>query len=219
MKNLNPHAGYSQITTGTFYVPRGLIVDLIRNKKLKTNELSFYLLAILSADWNAGEHRYGLIRHNLKDLSQILKIPNSTFTENLNKLIDKGLLSKHSNAIRVNNFDYFQKAKAYKSKNQNNEILEQLKEIPKKDCEIPESQSDISENISIKLSDSFNVSFKVGNNLSDNDRYQYTQSEWAKIRLQDPGLPSWEDKLLIDESVREATPIKPFHQQVGEALY
>lgn len=219
MKNLNPHAGYSQLTTGTFYIPRGLILDLVRNKKLKTNELSFYILAILSADWNPGEHRYGLIRHNLKDLSQILGIPNSTFTENLNKLIDKGLLSKHSSAIRVNNFDCFQKSKAYKATNQNNEILEQLKQISENKSEKTDSQSDISEHNSIKLSDSFNVSFKVGNNLSDKDSYQYTQLEWAKIRLQDPGLPSWEDKLLIDESVREATPIKPFHQQVREALY
>ena len=219
MKNLNPHAGYSQITTGTFYIPRGLIVDLIRNKKLKTNELTFYILAVLSADWNPGKHRYGLIRHNLKDLAQIFGIPNSTFTENLNRLIEKGLLSKYSSVIRVNNFDYFQKAKAYKSKNQNNEILEQLKEIPKKDFEKTESQSDISECNSNKISNFFNVSFKVGNNLSNKDSYQYTQSEWTKIRLEDPGLPSWEDKLLIDESVSEATPIRSFHQQVKEALY
>jgi len=48
------------------------------------------------------------------------------------------------------------------------------------------------------------ISSKIQSNvLSDNVESSYTKEAWELERIKDPGLPSWENKLLIDESIRE----------------
>ncbi len=219
MKNLNPYAGIKQISTGYYYSPRGFVVRNCCEKKLNPLNLGYLHIAITSADWDKDPYRFGLIRHDIKTLSIIFGIRYQTLLDNFNKLVKKGYLKKENDVFRVVHFKFFKERGLFEKHYPNNEIKDRLSEILVNSSKKIKPQSDISEYNSSKASNSFNVSFKVGNNLSNKDSYQYTQSEWTKIRLEDPGLPSWEDKLLIDESVSEATPIRSFHQQVKEALY
>lgn len=197
MKNLNPTAGFKQLTTGNIYLPRGMTIDLIKNKKIKFNEIGYYFIAATAADWNQGEYRFGLIRHSLKDLAIIFNVPHTTLAENFNKLAKKGLLIKKENIFKVKNFDYFQNPKAYKNKHQNNEILKQLTENSVRKTEKSEFNSEISYNNLSKRSKNFKVAIKVGNKVSNRSAIDY-----QKIHNEESyAFLSPEDMKWIDEHI------------------
>lgn len=111
MKNLNPASGLKQVTSGYICLSRIEILNHIRNGSLKPNELAFYFLFVISADWDVHRYRKGYIRHELPVLSQILNIPYTTLLDNLKKLIKKGLVSvervNNQSVYKINNFDHF----------------------------------------------------------------------------------------------------------------
>lgn len=167
MKNLNPESGLKQITKGSIFLYRYLVLKLIRGGKLKPSELGLYLIFVCSADWDVDKYRKGLIRYELPLLSKILQIPYSTLLSQLNSLNKKGLIEfKKINNQRVPsivNFDFFT-SRAQKNSTELNLKNEELKNF------FPEllSDSEIQEPNQITHSNSFKDSFK--DNLSDDDK-------------------------------------------------
>ncbi|MBU1033454.1 hypothetical protein KKI22_00705 [Patescibacteria group bacterium] len=128
MKNRDPRSGLKQITSGKLYLPRRLILELIRSKKITVNELGYYILLTIAADWTNNEYRYGHIRHEIKNLAKIYNVSYSTLNENLNKLTDKGLVTKKEKIPIIVDYEHFEKSSGiYSNKNTTtNEELESL---------------------------------------------------------------------------------------------
>lgn len=123
MKNLDPRSGLRQITTGKLYLPRRLFLELITSKDLKQIDISYFLIALIFADWDPLIHRYGYIRHTTKRISELTKIPYSTLQTRFSSLLDKGLLAEEFNCLKVKNFEFFDKAHAYASEPMSDEEL------------------------------------------------------------------------------------------------
>ena len=107
MKNHNPSSGLKQISRGYLYIPRDIILDLIRNRGLKLHELGFFLICLVSTDWDNSQYRFGLIRHEIKRLALIWKMPISTISNKIAKLLRIGLLSKNLDRLEVIDFAQF----------------------------------------------------------------------------------------------------------------
>jgi len=179
MKNLNPNSGLRQICTGKLYLPRRLILELIRSKQLKPKELGYLIMAIISADWTGGEYRYGLIRHETKKLSTIWNFPYTTLQENLNKLFIKNLLSKKKGVYAVQDFDNFQTAGGqYSNKNSvSDEILEQIFGTSLLESEISDSdQTKVAKSLKIP----YKIEFNTTSNLIVNQPIK-TMADYQKI--------------------------------------
>lgn len=167
MKNLNPSSGLKQITKGYICVQRRHILELVKGGILKPNELGFYLILVLSTDWDSDKYRKGYIRHELLQLSKIWNISYSTFTDNINILVEKGLVTKErinqQTVHSIPNFDAFTQkvASATAKEFLSNKCLKDL---------FPNllSNYEISENTQANESDSFRGSYKNG--LSDEDK-------------------------------------------------
>jgi len=139
MKNLNPYCGLNQIRKGYLCLPRQIILDSVRDKVLKVNELSYFLIFLLSADWDSDPHRKGFIRHDLKKLSGVWKIPYQTLTDNLTKLIYKKIITKERSTPKIPDFDRFTFSRANQTVRQTytNEELEQYFDNLFPNSEIP----------------------------------------------------------------------------------
>lgn len=107
MKNHNPSSGLKQISRGYLYIPRDIILDLIRHRGLKLHELGFFLICLVSTDWDNNQYRFGLIRHEIKRLALIWKMPISTVSNKIASLIRKDLLSKDQDRLEVLDFSRF----------------------------------------------------------------------------------------------------------------
>jgi len=126
MKNLNPNSGLRQVCTGKIYIPRRVILEHVRNKTLTVNDLGYFIIALISADWNEGDYRYGLVRHDIRKLAKIWNIPERTLGENFKKLVKKGVLTKKLDTFQVKDFEYFEKAHAYKNESLSDEDLKEI---------------------------------------------------------------------------------------------
>lgn len=107
MKNLNPVSGLKQITGGYICLPRKIVVELLKNKKLKQLELGYFIIFLVSADWDTDVFRNGFIRHELPRLSRIWGIPYTTLQEHAINLVKKQLLVTEKNTLKINNFEQF----------------------------------------------------------------------------------------------------------------
>jgi len=107
MKNLNPTSGLRQIVSGYLYLPRQIIIDYVKTKKIKPSELGYFIIFLISADWDKNEYRKGFIRFKLKELAVIWNISYSTLYSNIKKLFGKELLFKEKDTLKIKDFDLF----------------------------------------------------------------------------------------------------------------
>ena len=143
MKNLNPKSGLKQIVNGYLCLPRKIFFQFIKEKKLTPNELGYYLIAIMSADWDGDKYRHGFIRHELQKLSAIWGKPYGTLHGNFKKLVEKELLEVDQSTFKVKNFHNFTSNGALEFVGDNRVKDEDLKQyFPNivNDFEIPKKQ-------------------------------------------------------------------------------
>lgn len=107
MKNLNPASGLKQIVSGYICLPRKIIFELIKDKKIKPSELGFFIILLISADWDNDIYRKGYIRHEWTKLSNIWEIPYTTLYDYIKKFRDKQLLTINNNTPQIINFEEF----------------------------------------------------------------------------------------------------------------
>jgi len=203
MKNLNPNSGLRQISTGKLYLPRKIILEHIRNKTLTTQELGYFTIAVVSSDWNEGEYRYGFIRHEIKKLAKIWNIPESTLGENFKKLVKKGVLTKKLDAFQVKDFEYFEKAHAYKNESLSDEDLKEIFGISLLENGFPLLKTEIPLHDLSKVPKVLNVSHKVViNKVARPENTIRTTADYTKI-YEDGGYSSLlpEDMKWLDEHI------------------
>jgi hypothetical protein len=210
LKNLNPYAGFRQITSGYICLSRLPILTAIKNKKIKPGELGYFIIFLLSADWDTGPHRKGLIRYTQSDLSKMWGIPLSTLNGQLPKSIEANLIEDIKGAMKIVDFDQYTPSFANKNaKNKmSNEELQQLFPNMFNTADVSPDNNEISETLQSNEPPPFRDSFKVSSKdhlpVKELDiLYAYTREEWEQERIKDSALPSWENKLLIDESLRD----------------
>jgi len=203
MKNLNPNSGLRQVCTGKIYIPRRIILEHIRNKTLTVNDLGYFLIAIISADWNEGEYRYGIIRHDNKNLAKIWNISSSTLGDGFKRLMTKGVLNKHLDAYLVNNFEYFEKARVYNNASLSDEDLKRIFGNSLLATEIPDSNNENPDSNLSKTSQTLNVSNKVVINSGTEDRVlNRTLDDYKAIYLEGSYTSlSTEDMGWLDDHV------------------
>jgi hypothetical protein len=216
LKNLNPYSGLRQLTSGYICLPRLPILTKIKNKKIKPGELGYFIISLLSADWDTDPERKGSIRHNTSDLSKIWGIPQSTLSGQLLKLVKASQIENKNDVMKFVDFDQytFMVASQNAKKKLTDEELKQLFPNLLGPTDVSPYNNEISEIHQIKESQSFRDSFKVLLKvdpqakhpdllLQENSQNTYTREQWELIRIKDPALPSWQNKLLIDESLRD----------------
>lgn len=208
MKNLNPMAGIRQMVTGYFCVSRLDVIDLVRQDKLKAQELGYFFIFLTSTDWDSDVYRKGFIRHDLKRLSKIWNIPSQTLRDNLKKLMNKKVLIIENETPKIKDFDSFtysiasQKAKEYHSD-------EFLTDYFKKTISDPGTSLELKQ----KVPNSFKTSFK-NNNKHNADRNKInkvvvirqemrTDEEYQKMYEENPNSLLPEDMKWIDKNIEE----------------
>jgi len=179
MKNLNPKSGLKQISSGKLYLPRRFVLELIKNKRITVNQLGYYILAHISTDWTDEEYRYGFIRHETKQLSKIFNISYSTLNDNLNKLVEAGLITKRQDVLSINDFIHFQKAGG-KYSNKNVTTDEEL-ELIFKDL-LQESEN--SDSNQIESTKSLKIPHKVEHKVVSKGVYERTNADYQRIYVE-----------------------------------
>lgn len=107
MKNLNPTSGLRLITSGYMCLPRRIILQLVRNNEIKPIDLGFFIIFLISTDWDKNLHRFGYIRHEMIHLSKIWNIPYSTLEQHLTTLIKKGFIVIDRETPKIPGFHRF----------------------------------------------------------------------------------------------------------------
>ena len=208
MKNLNPISGLRQITSGYIYLPRKMILELIRNKKIKPSELGYFIILLVSADWDTSIYRKGYIRHEFTRLSTIWNIPCSTLYDYSKTLRNKQLLDTGNDTLKITNFDCFtyKGAETLVKNKPTNEYLEQLllKSI---------SASEISEKVEAEVPLSFSVSSNSVSNVYPRKviikQEIRSKEEYQKIyETGDFRSLTTEDMRCINENVNEKIEIE-----------
>lgn len=208
MKNLNPASGLKQIVNGYICLPRKIIFEFIRDKKIKPAELGYFIILLNSADWDNDIHRKGYVRHELTKLSAIWDIPYTTLYGYARILQDKQLLIIERNTPKINNFDWFTSkgAQTFVKNKPANEYLNKL---------FPNllNTSEISENDEAKDTLPFRVSSKVEFNVYPRrviiKQELRTKEEYEKM-YQDSDFQCLtpEDMQWVDENIEEKIEIE-----------
>jgi len=204
MKNLNPQSGVKQITSGYFCVPRKIIFDFIKNKKIKPIELGYFMILLSSADWDNDPYRKGYIRQELTNLSVIWDIPYSTLFDYTKRLRDSQLLISENNTHKINNFENYTSkgAQTFVKEKPTNEYLNQ--QFVK-----PTNISEISDHNKANATTAFRNSSKVEFNVYPKrviiKQDVRSKEEYEKM-YKDDGFQSLlpEDMQWIDENVSES---------------
>ena len=202
MRNLDPNSGLRQISTGKLYIPRRIVLELIKNKTLTVNDLGYLLIALISADWNEGEYRYGFIRQETKKLAKMWGMSDNTLGDGFKRLLTKGVLSKKLKTYLVNNFEYYEKAHAYKNASLSDEDLKEIFGNSLLETEIKNNNNEIPDSNLSKTSKLLNVSHKIVINKDIEDKaisyktlddYQaiYLEGGYTSLLPEDMG---WLDK-------------------------
>lgn len=198
-KNINPYSGLKEIISGFFYVPRIKIVDLARKYGLKPLEIGYYLILLTSVDWHEDKYRKGYIRIDLENLAKIWNIPITTFRENINRLIDKGLVVLGDKKLPIfvdfeshTNHGYSQIAKTKYS----DEFLSKYFENLELENEIPYF---LKPNATNFFKTSSKKEFKDDLNISNcNKSYVRSDAEYKKIHDENPNSLTIEEMKSID---------------------
>lgn len=208
MKNLNPASGLRQIVSGYLCLPRKIILEFIRDKKIKPAELGYFIILLNSADWDTDIYRKGYIRHEFTNLSAIWDIPHTTLYDYAKTLRDKQLLIKDNGAHKIANFDYFTSkgAQTFVKDKPTDEYLNRVFSKLLNTSEIPENDE-------AKDRSLFRVSSKVDFNVYPRSviikQEIRTKEEYEKIyKDSDFQCLTPEDMQWIDENVEEKIEIE-----------
>jgi hypothetical protein len=207
MKNLNPTSGAKQLVSGYFCVPRKIVFDLIKGKKIKPSELGYFIILLSSADWDNDPYRKGYIRQELTKLSALWDIPYSTLFDYIKRLKDGNLLISENNAHKINNFENFTSkgAQLYVKEKPTNEYLNNI-------FTKSENVSEISDNAKAETTTPFRDSSKIGFDVYPKTvvikQDVRSKEEYERIYIDGDfqGL-SVEDMQWIDENIRESIEI------------
>lgn len=210
MKNLNPSAGLKQIANGYICLPRKKILELIKNRKIKPLELGYFIILLVSADWDNDEFRYGFIRHESSRLSAIWGIPYATLRDNIVELTKKGVLIADRNTPKITDFHNFtlKGAQSFVSSK-----TKAVSEEPKNTSSIVSIDSEISEKSQPTDNSPFNASFKsefnvyprrivIRQRVKRDEEYQQLSISAGFTKL------TPEDMRWIDENVTEELTIE-----------
>lgn len=207
MKNLNPTSGAKQIVSGYFCVPRKIVFDLIKGKKIKPIELGYFIILLSSADWDNDPYRKGYIRQELTNLSVLWDIPYSTLFDYIKKLKDGNLLLSENNAYKINNFENFTSkgAQLYVKEKPTNEYLNKL-------FIKSENVSEISDSTKAETTAPFRDSSKIGFDVYPKTvviKQDVRSKEEYERMYKDGGFQGLlpDDMRWIDENVREVIEI------------
>lgn len=221
MKNLNPVSGLKQITNGYICLPRRMVVELLKNKKIKQLELGYFIIFLISADWDTDVFRNGFIRHELPRLSKIWGIPYTTLQEHATNLVEKQLLITEKDTLKINNFERFTSGGA-QTFVKNKPTDQDLKKL------FPElfSNSGISEDLLAGSSSCFKDSSKVNSGMYSKRvvirQDGKSEEEYQKI-YRGGGFERFtpDDMRWIDENVTEEIDIDndETEKQIVEAFF
>lgn len=208
MKNLNPASGLRQIVSGYICIPRKIIFELIRDKKIKPSELGYFIILLNSADWDTDIYRKGYIRHEFTKLSTIWDIPCTTLYDYAKTLRDKQLLIVNNGTHKITNFDYFT-SKGAQTFVKNKPTDEYLNRVFSKLL----GASEISEDNKANDTLHFNVSSKVDFNVYPRrviiKQDTRTKEEYEKMyKNSNFQCLTPEDMRWIDENVEEKIEIE-----------
>ncbi len=187
MKILDPKSGLIQVCSGAFIFPRIIALLAVRNGTISTKELGYFFIAVSSADWNEGEHRFGIIRHELKNLAKIWNIPYTTLHQNFVLLCNKGFLFRQRGCFLVKDFEKFQPPLKQHRKSVSDEELEKIFGKSLLLSEESNLKSGISDFHQVTVQQTNNVSNKVNNNT---DQYAIiqpllrTSSDYQRIYIE-----------------------------------
>lgn len=201
-KNINPYSGLKEIISGFFYVPRIKIVDLVRKYGLKPLEIGYYLILLTSVDWHEDKYRKGYIRIDLENLAKIWKVPVTTFRENINRLINRGLIVVGEKNLPIFvDFDShtFPNYSPIAKTKYSDEFLHKYFENLELENEIPSS-------LKPNITNSFKTSFKEEsrndldtNNVKNNKKsYVRSDAEYQKMYDENPDSLTVEEMKSID---------------------
>ncbi|NCN82761.1 MAG: hypothetical protein GW947_02225 [Candidatus Pacebacteria bacterium] len=195
MKNIDPKSGLKQIVTGKLYLPRRAILELIRSRRITPTQLGYFVIALISADWNQGEYRYGLIRHDIRRLAAIWNVPYSTLSDNFKKLQISGQLTTKNKLLSIVDFNDFQTFRGqYANKNCiSDEVRDQI--FGKSFL-----QSEISDSNSITEPKSLKIPFKVEFNKTPPgplpSRLERTIEDYQRIYAEGPYTTFGTDEMM-----------------------
>lgn len=215
MKNLNPASGLKQITSGYICLPRKAVVELIKDKEINQLELGYFIIFLISADWDTDVFRNGFIRHELPRLSEIWGIPYTTLQEHATNLVKQHLLITEKNTLKINNFEQFTSkgAQAFVKNKPTNQDLKRF---------FPEllNASEISENDEAKDMLHFRGSSKGKFNVYSRrviiKQEIRTQEQYEKIYKDGNFLSLMPDDMRwIDENVTEEIEVGPDELEQG----
>jgi len=204
---------------------------LLANKVLNIGELTLFDYYIDQMDFDKSHQLFGCFIFDLRQAAKVLgyESTNSIRTKH-NKLLKLGFIffTSKKNIFAIHNPDrYIAQTKKWLGKvndfqkEEDNQPFEVIVKNYANYLQINERKIQLFEKNDTDLlrnnaSRSLG-SFKVKSNIpllkqtsSSINTNNPTKEKWEKERLEDPGLPSFEDMLLINESVEEATFVKEF---------
>jgi glutamyl/glutaminyl-tRNA synthetase len=176
-----------------------------------------------SSDFDKKHEKYGTFVLNLPEVAKNLgySSENSVRVKH-KKLLLLGLISETNskNVYKIKNFDRYVLNKGAfeyvkEEKDQKNELILQKigVEFQQTEGKVQKFEN-IDQNNLKQVAPKYLSSFKVQSNviadtnqsylsIKEDEVISYTREQWELIRIEDSALPSWENKLLIDESLRD----------------
>lgn len=210
MKNLNPVSGYKQSITGHFYICRIDVIDLRRKYGLTMGEIGYFISLVSCADWDKSENRFGYLRLDINELSNILNIPKKTIRENLARLFQKKVIFKSNGVYKIHEFQRFLYSSAA---NHSKEVFTDAEVIDYFNiknklgkstllAEKTEEGGEKSHSSLIEKSNSFRYPFKNEyKNINTNIDYSIGTNVQRNVLSEDSNELSDEDKLWIDKNL------------------
>lgn len=107
MKNLDQTSGLRQVVKGYVCLPRRIILESIKSRKMKPIDLGYFIIFLISTDWDSDPNRFGFIRHEINQLAKIWNIPYSTLEQHLKALIEKGFIVNDRKMPKILEFNLF----------------------------------------------------------------------------------------------------------------
>ena len=212
LKNTNKYSGYRQLTSGYITVPRRFIIENFKNNDLSVTDLGYYLITVLSADWDETPNRKGCIRMTNKDMASAWGINESGISKTLSKLLHKtSIFTSKGKSILINDFRVYtpRGAEEYIKEKVTDSWLDEFFNIPESSIQKNKSQIPKSKSLQAELPNSFRSSFKDSNL----ERYPKkvrikqeirTKEEYQRLSIEGNGhLPTIDEMKWIDTHIYE----------------
>lgn len=197
--------------------------EIIKNRILTIEELLLFEYYIDQMDFDKRHKNYGKFTVNFQEISKLFAYKAENSIRNKHKKLvrfefiyqteEKGLYAIHNPdryVAQTNKWDG--KASDFQTEEANqpfDKIMQNIAGNIQPNATKLQSIEKNTTNLIKHDNPRSLVSSKFKSNvLNDGVNYFYTKEIWELERIKNPGLPSWEDRLLINESVLESTPVK-----------